>query len=182
MNKEAGIFNDKEYRKGNDSSIEDFDRKDLEGFNLFLDQLILSGPEIGVGGHFGVRSRHWTRYYDICHFCAIDYDVIAKVENVDIESSYIVRRAGESKLVWASGPLIPDLGSRLNSIFRSFWQSSLSSTRKIDQSWHIQALLLFSEWRKTETNIQYFCCWLWNVWILISICLILFISSLFKLK
>ena len=120
MNKEAGIFNDKEYRKGNDSSIEDFDRKDLEGFNLFLDQLILSGPEIGVGGHFGVRSRHWTRYYDICHFCAIDYDVVAKVENVDIESSYIVRRAGESKLVWAGGPLIPDLGSRLNSIFRSF--------------------------------------------------------------
>ena len=94
VNKEAGIFNDKEYRKGNDSSIEDFDRKDLEGFNLFLDQLILSGPEIGVGGHFGVRSRHWTRYYDICHFCAIDYDVVAKVENVDIESSYIVKRAG----------------------------------------------------------------------------------------
>lgn len=104
VNKEAGIFNDKEYRKGNDSSIVDFDRKDLEGFNLFLDQLILSGPEIGVGGHFGVRTRHWTRFYDICHFCAIDYDVVAKVENVDIESSFIVKRAGEIMTVRSSQP------------------------------------------------------------------------------
>ena len=94
MNKEDGIFNAKEYRKGNDSSTEDFDRKDLKGFNLFLDQLIFNDPEIGIGGYFGIRSRHLTRYYDICHFCAIDYDVVAKVENADIESGYIIRKAG----------------------------------------------------------------------------------------
>ena len=64
------------------------------GFNDFLDDLIVKGPEIGLGGHFGVRTRHWTRYYDICHFCAIKYDIIAKVENVDQEANFILQKAG----------------------------------------------------------------------------------------
>ena len=87
-----------EYRKGVNSTIVDFDTKDLMGFNDFLDDLIIKGPEIGLGGHFGVRTRHWTRYYDICHFCSINYDIIAKVENVDQEASFVLQKAGRDNL------------------------------------------------------------------------------------
>ena len=110
-----GFFPDKEIREGpereyrlgaNSTKIADFDTQDKLGFNAFLDDLILKGPEIGVGGHFGVRTRHWTRYNDICHFCAVNYQMIAKVENVDDEADFILARAG--KLIFSS-------------LFRPYW-------------------------------------------------------------
>ena len=61
---------------------EEFSNYDIESFHTFVQYLIARGPEAAAGGHFGVRVRHWTRFYDICHFCAIDWDFIGKVESI----------------------------------------------------------------------------------------------------
>ena len=61
---------------------EEFSNYDIESFHAFVQYLIARGPEAAAGGHFGVRVRHWTRFYDICHFCAIDWDFIGKVESI----------------------------------------------------------------------------------------------------
>ena len=60
----------------------EFAEYDIESFHTFVQYLIARGPEAAAGGHFGVRVRHWTRFYDICHFCAIDWDFIGKVESI----------------------------------------------------------------------------------------------------
>lgn len=91
-------LSDKVY-KGNTSKIVNFEARDLEGFEKFLDYLIDRGPDVGLDGHFGVRVRHWTRYYDICHFCAIKYDFVGKIEDVAEDAEYILRDSGVSHLV-----------------------------------------------------------------------------------
>lgn len=89
---------DKEYKLNNDK-IENFEARDLKGFEQFIDYLIDRGPEAGVGGHFGVRVRHWTRFYDICHFCAIKYDFVGKIEDIFDDADYFLRDAGVDHLV-----------------------------------------------------------------------------------
>lgn len=89
---------DKEYKLKSDE-IEDFEARDLEGFEHFIDYLIERGPDTGIGGHFGVRVRHWTRYYDICHFCAVKYDFVGKIESINDDADYLIQDAGIDKLV-----------------------------------------------------------------------------------
>jgi hypothetical protein len=61
--------------------------------------LIARGPEAAAGGHYGVRVRHWTRFYDICHFCAIDWDFIGKVESIYEDATWLLNEAGVGNLV-----------------------------------------------------------------------------------
>ena len=70
---------------------EEFSNYDIESFHTFVQYLIARGPEAAAGGHFGVRVRHWTRFYDICHFCAIDWDFIGKVESIYVGKDWINR-------------------------------------------------------------------------------------------
>ena len=81
---------EKNYKKNYDK-IENFEEKDKEGFRRFVNYLIERGPDSGVGGSFGVRVRHWTRYYDICHFCAIDYDFVGKIEEINEDADYLLK-------------------------------------------------------------------------------------------
>lgn len=85
---------DKEYKEHNDE-IPDFQNQDLEKFERFVDYLIARGPDAGFGGRFGVRVRHWTRYYDICHFCAVKYHFVGKIEDVNEDADYMLK---DSKL------------------------------------------------------------------------------------
>ena len=80
-------------------AIPNFLDRDLEGFEKFIDYLIERGPDAGIGGHFGVRVRHWTRYYDICHFCAVKYDFVGKIEDIFEDADYVLHDAGLDDLV-----------------------------------------------------------------------------------
>ena len=71
---------------------DEFEAYDIESFHAFVQYLIARGPEAAAGGHYGVRVRHWTRFYDICHFCAIDWDFIGKVESIyeGLKNNFII--------------------------------------------------------------------------------------------
>lgn len=47
----------------------------------------------------GSHNRHWQRYEDICHPCAIRYDFIGKYEILDQDTAYIRKRLNLTHLV-----------------------------------------------------------------------------------
>ena len=55
-----------------------------------MNYLIKKGPDGAVGGGYGVRVRHWTRYVDICHFCGIKYDFVGKIEDVNEDAEFLL--------------------------------------------------------------------------------------------
>lgn len=65
--------------------------KDKEGFRRFVNYLIERGPDGAIDGNYGVRVRHWTRYYDICHFCAINYNFVGKIEDINEDAPYVLQ-------------------------------------------------------------------------------------------
>ena len=43
---------------------------------------------------FGPKTRHWYRFYDLCRICSIKWDFIGKVEYSQIDSEYVMEKAG----------------------------------------------------------------------------------------
>ena len=81
-------ISERNYKK-NHAEIENFQTLDLEGFQNFVNYLIRRGSK-GAAGGYGVRVRHWTRFIDICHFCGIKYDFVGKIEDVNVETKFLL--------------------------------------------------------------------------------------------
>ena len=87
-------------------------------FNEFVRYLIKLHQD---GGHFNV---HWAKYHTICHPCEIDYDYIGKMETMDADADYIIRKFYE----WRCPPKFPQMksGHKTTNKVTSLWYSNLT--------------------------------------------------------
>ena len=57
------------------------------------------GPEAGASGDIGIRVRHWTRYFDICRVCDVNWSFVGKVESIVEDAAYMLKQVNLSKVV-----------------------------------------------------------------------------------
>lgn len=72
---------------------------DIESFHRFVAYLVARGPEVGVKGDFGIRVRHWTRFFDICRVCDVKWDFVGKVESIVEDAAYMLKQVNLSDVV-----------------------------------------------------------------------------------
>jgi len=57
------------------------------------------GPEAGANGDIGIRVRHWTRYFDICRVCDVNWNFVGKVESIVEDAAYMLKEVNLSSTV-----------------------------------------------------------------------------------
>jgi chondroitin 4-sulfotransferase 11 len=72
---------------------------DVESFHRFVAYLSARGPEVGAKGDFGIRVRHWTRFFDICRVCDVDWNFLGKVESIVEDAAYMLADVNLSSVV-----------------------------------------------------------------------------------
>jgi len=78
---------------------EQFTDYDVESFHRFLAYLNARGAEAGASGDIGIRVRHWTRYFDICRVCDVNWDFVGKVESIVEDAAYMLKEVNLSHIV-----------------------------------------------------------------------------------
>ena len=78
---------------------EQFSDYDIESFHRFVAYLNARGPEAGASGDIGIRVRHWTRYFDICRVCDVNWSFVGKVESIVEDAAYMLKQVNLSKVV-----------------------------------------------------------------------------------
>ena len=101
---------------------EQFTDYDVESFHRFVAYLNARGAEAGASGDIGrvllklsfhrkpsltdnfrtqkgIRVRHWTRYFDICRVCDVNWNFVGKVESIVEDAAYMLKEVNLSHVV-----------------------------------------------------------------------------------
>ena len=78
---------------------EQFTDYDVESFHRFVAYLNARGAEAGESGDIGIRVRHWTRYFDICRVCDVNWNFIGKVESIVEDAAFMLKEVNLSHIV-----------------------------------------------------------------------------------
>ncbi|CAG2178806.1 unnamed protein product, partial [Oppiella nova] len=69
------------------------------GHDVTFEEFLRYVTELNTTDHKREFNEHWRPAYDLCHPCAIDYDVYGKYETLHSDVQLVLRRAGIQKTV-----------------------------------------------------------------------------------
>ena len=120
----------KKYRQN--ATKESLEKGHDVGFHEFIQYLL--DPSTQKKRPF---NTHWRPYYQLCHPCVVNYDVIGKYETLNRDAQYVLKRAGLENVKFPQAPSHQVL-ARTKEVLNKFYSNI--SAEVIHELWELYSV------------------------------------------